>query len=101
MWNDFVKLERKYDGHFCVVFIVQASHKNSVEAIISALNHYEVEYPMYVDSASTFSEMNPHIPSEDMYHVFLLDEKDRVVLVGNPLFNSKIENKLLQILEKE
>ena len=100
LWNDFVKLEHKYNGHFRVIFIVQASSKSSVKNIISALNHYEVEYPMYVDSTSTFSKMNPHIPSEDMYHVFLLDEKDSVVLVGNPQFNSKIENKLLQILEK-
>ena len=100
LWDDFVKLERKYDGHFRVIFIVQTSNKSSVEAIISTFNHYKVEYPIYVDSASVFSKRNPHIPSEDMYHVFLLDQKDSVVLVGNPQFNSKIENRLLQILEK-
>lgn len=100
LWNDFYKLERKYEGRFKVVFIVQTSKKSDAKIIASAFRHYGVEYPMYIDSTNVFSSMNPHIPSEDMYHVFLTDKKDSVVLVGNPQFNDNIEKRLLDILEK-
>lgn len=101
LWDDFVKLEQKYNGRFRVVFIVQASKKSPTKAIASALKHYDVDYTIYIDSTNIFSSVNPHIPSEEMYHVFLLDEKDSVILVGNPQFNSKIENRLLDILEQK
>lgn len=100
LWNDFYKLESKYEGRFKVVFIVQTSKKSNTKALVSAFRRYGVEYPMYIDSTNVFSSMNPHIPSEDMYHVFLADKKDSVVLVGNPQFNEKIEKRLLDILEK-
>ncbi len=100
LWDDFVKLEHKYNGLFRVVFIVQASKKSTSKALTSAFRFHKVEYPMYIDSTSMFSKMNRHIPLENMYHVFLLDKKDSVVLVGNPQFNPEIENRLLQILEK-
>lgn len=99
LWNDFYQMERKYEGRFKVVFIVQTSKKSNAQIIASAFQHYGVEYPMYIDSANVFSSMNPHVPSEDMYHVFLIDKKDSVVLVGNPQFNDKIEKRLLEILE--
>lgn len=100
LWDDFVKLEDKYDGRFSVVFIVQTSSNSTFDAIVSALDRYEVEYQIYVDNANVFSKQNPHIPSRKMYHVFLLDEKNNVVFVGNPLLNSDIENSLLLILEQ-
>lgn len=99
LWNDFYQMERKYEGRFRLIFIVQASKKSNAQIIASAFQHYGVEYPMYIDSANVFSSMNPHVPSEDMYHVFLTDKKDSVVLVGNPQFNEKIEKRLLEILE--
>lgn len=42
LWDDFVKLEDKYDGRFSVVFIVQASSNSTFDAIVSALDRYEV-----------------------------------------------------------
>ena len=99
LWEDFYNLERKYEGRFKVVFIVQASRNNNAKNIISAFKHYDINYPMYIDSTNIFSSLNPHIPSEDMYHVFLTDKKDSVVLVGNPQVNEKIERRLLEILE--
>lgn len=100
LWEDFYNIERKYEGRFKVVFIVQASNKSDANVIASAFRHYDIKYPMYIDSTNIFSSLNPHIPSEDMYHVFLTDKNDSVVLVGNPQFNEKIERRLFEILEK-
>lgn len=44
---------------------------------------------------------NITIPSESMYHTFLLDENNKVILVGNPIANVKIGDMLQPIVEKE
>ena len=36
-----------------------------------------------------------------MFHTFLLDENNNVLLVGNPLDNEKIEEMFWQIVEKK
>ena len=42
---------------------------------------------------------NPQIPKDRMFHTFLLDESDSVVLVGNPMQNNQIDNLLKQIVD--
>lgn len=62
----------------------------------------ELNHPIYVDSLSMFSSDNPHIPFQDpMFQIFLLDEKNEVILVGHPLFNTKVEDSLLEILKEK
>ena len=44
----------------------------------------------------------PHIPFQDpMFQIFLLDEKNEVILVGHPLFNTKVEDALLEMLKEK
>ena len=35
-----------------------------------------------------------------MYHVFLLDNENHIILVGNPLTNKTIENHFMKIVAK-
>lgn len=93
LWKDFVDLERKYNGQFYIFFIIQ-SGSNSTYSLVSNLHHTELNHPIYIDSTNAFTKRNPHIPSESIFHVFLLDKRDSVILVGNPLFNNQIEDML-------
>jgi len=95
LWKDFVKLEKKYFNRFYIFFIIQ-SGPNSTYALSQNLHYTELNHPVYIDSTNVFIKTNSHIPSEEMFHVFLLNEKDSIVLVGNPLFNPKIEELLLK-----
>ncbi len=36
-----------------------------------------------------------------MYHTFLLDENNNVILVGNPMINKKNEDMMLAIVEEK
>ena len=36
-----------------------------------------------------------------MYHTFLLDENNKIILVGNPLHNKKIEKLFLDMLDEK
>ncbi|MDR3093410.1 MAG: hypothetical protein LBU62_02055, partial [Bacteroidales bacterium] len=52
--------------------------------------------PVYIDKESFFHKKNPNIPSDERMHTFLLDENNKVVLVGSP-----IRNEMLWELYKE
>ena len=55
---------------------------------------------MHIDSSDIFIKKNPHIPLKGVYHTFLLDENNNVILIGNPINNKKI-NRLFQKLIKD
>lgn len=100
LWNDFVELEKKYKNEFYIFFVFQTKPKINTKKFASAFHFIELNHPVYVDSLSIFSGNNPHIPFQDpIFQIFLLDENNEVVLVGNPLFNTKVEDSLLKILE--
>lgn len=100
LWSDFVKLENKYNNQFQLVFIME-TRSGTASKLVPFFRQTALNHPMYIDSTGVFIKTNPHIPSERMFHVFLLDEKKNVVLVGNPEFNPKIEDMLLTILEEK
>ena len=45
---------------------------------------------VYVDDRQYFITNNPTIPEDAMFHTFLLDRENRIVLVGNPVHNEKL-----------
>lgn len=47
-------------------------------------------YPMYIDRECRFPALNPTLPKDPRLHVFLLDHKNRVVLVGSPIGNKNL-----------
>lgn len=51
-------------------------------------------------SKIVFPQYNPHIPTNKVLHTFLLDENNKVILAGNPLFNPRIEALLFQKLKE-
>ena len=52
-----------------------------------------------IDDKNIFSKINPCIPSEEQFHVFLLDKDNRIILVGNPLKSNKIHNLLIKSMK--
>lgn len=99
IWNDFVELEHKYKNDFYIIFVFQTTPTINSKKMASDFHLTELNHPIYIDSLSLLSKNNPHIPFQDpMYQIFLLDEKNRVALVGSPLYNTKIEDSLLETL---
>lgn len=45
---------------------------------------------VYIDTANVFKRMNPNIPDETLFHQFLLNREDSVILIGDPVSNEKI-----------
>lgn len=98
LWNDIVAMENSVQG-FSVVFIVEA-RRGEKDVLRQLLERSGLRHSVYIDVDGVFKRENPHMPSESMFHTFLLDENDEVVLVGDPLRNEKVEKLMLDEIKK-
>ena len=59
-----------------------------------------IQSPVFGDTLSIFRRHNPQIPNNKLFHTFLLDESDRVLLVGSPLRNERVDKLLRKIVNE-
>lgn len=99
VWNESIKKARKQGNRLKYVFIV-APKPGQLEDAYLSIESNGLDSPVYVDTAYAFRRANPHLPEERMYHSFLLNAKDSVVIVGNPMENPKIDSLVNIIVNK-
>ena len=49
-----------------------------------------IEYDIYVDSNSEFMLYNEQIPSDERFHIFLINKEKKPIFVGNPLATEEL-----------
>lgn len=54
-----------------------------------------------MDTLNLFANKNPQLKTNKLFHCFLLNKKDSVVLVGNPIHNRKIEELMFKIVNNK
>lgn len=97
--DDFLhRMEALQSNEFCNVFIISPGNK-AKKRLETDFREKRIPQTIFVDTANVFMELNPNIPSETMYHTFLLDENNNVILVGNPMVNQEVEGMLLTVVE--
>jgi len=99
VWNESIKKVRQQGNRLKHVFIVAPKPEQLEDAYLS-IESNGLDSPVYVDTAYAFRRANPHLPKEKMYHTFLLDAKDCVVIVGNPIENPKIDSLINMTVNK-
>lgn len=99
VWDSLLLKTAKYEPQFKVFFIFSPTKKqrHDVEFLLKT-RHFH--YPVFLDQSGKFLQHNPHIPTNKVLHTFLLDEDNKVILAGNPLFNPRIETLLFQKLKE-
>ena len=80
-------------------YFIFSPKPNDLAKVRNKVLHSNINYPVYIDSATFFIKENRHIPSESMFHTFLINKYDSVVLVGNPVKNKKINDLLKNMLK--
>lgn len=98
LWDEFLELERK-NSNFSIQFIMEVS-QSKIQNIIETLNHSLFKHTVLLDTARCFYNNNKHIPKEPLFHTFLLDENNNVILVGSPLQTKKMKELLYKTLEE-
>ena len=98
-WKSLQDSIKEYDNNFQIVLIF-SPRKNEYQKVISSLNNSDLSIPVYVDTCSFFLLCNTHIPDSPIMHAFVLNEENRIALVGNPLRNKNIEALLFKYVKE-
>ena len=100
LWDDLIHALESYGKSVSLCFIFMPLQKD-LEEFYFTMRTMAPLLPVHVDTAGIFIRENPHIPREAVYHTFLLDKDNRVVLVGNPSRSEKIKEMFWQIVEEK
>lgn len=88
-WQEVIATSIGLKHKFNAIFIFSPKRGTEFQ-LITSLKAAQLDYPVFLDSGGLFLKRNPRIPSGEMYHTFLLDRQNRVVLVGNPIGNERL-----------
>lgn len=97
MWNDLLYLEDSYED-FSFVFIVEARN-NENNKLAELIRTCGLKHEVYIDNNLSFRKFNTHIPKEAIFHSFLINKDNNVVIVGDPMYNEHFEKLLVNYLE--
>lgn len=89
-WDDFIEEVKAFNKNIGIYFIFSPQRKN-IDIFYFLITTNPPASPIFVDTTNIFLRSNPHIPKNPALHTFLLDENNKVILVGNPLENKHIE----------
>jgi len=90
-------LENEHRENFGVIIILNTS---DIESTDDTLAKFRFRRTVFYDLDGSFEFLNPHLPANELFHAFLLNEENRVVLVGNPVRNEKLTKLYLAELNK-
>ncbi|MDE7459246.1 MAG: DUF1573 domain-containing protein [Muribaculaceae bacterium] len=97
MWSDLInELKSLPDVDVEVIMIVNSIDSKEIVNILHRDNYLN---PIVIDRDNLFDSLND-LPPKSEHHTFLLDAENKVIAVGNPVFNPKIRDLFLrQIVE--
>ena len=79
------------------MFIANSSVYNDVFQMLEPLKYKNVQILEDVDN--DWRKRN-QLPASELFNTFLIDKKRRILLIGNPAINSKIEDLMLKTMNK-
>ena len=91
-------LESQSNNDFYNIFVISPNIK-AKKRLEADYSEKLIPQTIFGDTANVFMKSNPNVPLESIYHTFLLDESNKVILVGNPVLNKQIEDMMLTIVE--
>ena len=99
-WLGFLEeVESRYKESMKVYFVF-APRKDQMVDFERSLQTLNIEYPIFIDTTNVFLRRNLNVPMDKNLHTFLLDQKRRVRLVGNPLHNLKMMELVYSVTDR-
>lgn len=75
-------------------------HPKNTNDMIATLKHYQFRYPVCIDERDSLNILN-HFLDEMSFQTFLLDQKNKVIAIGNPILNPQIKELYFSLLFSE
>lgn len=92
-WKEFIQNVDSITGRK-IPFLFFFYLKDTVE-VKFLLEVEQFDYPVYIDSYDQLNQMN-RFPTDILFQTFLLDENNRVLLIGNPIYDAVTKEKYLE-----
>ena len=87
LWDDLI-VDKEYYKKISFYFIIEPN--NNLSELISALNSNYFSQTVFFDVDHIFYKENPDLNIKGLNHCYLLDKRNRIVLLGNPITNNAI-----------
>lgn len=84
-----------------ILYIVNIPHEVDPVELYFKLCKKRIRGTVYLDTCNVFLQANPHIPNNPLFHTFVLNESDSVVMIGDPFKNKRMEALLRTVIGKE
>jgi hypothetical protein len=95
-WGEIIKKVLRNNRNVSFLFYV---HSNDYDKLEKLMQINKFIYPIIYDKSDKLNRLN-HLPDNLRFHTFLLDQNNKIVLVGNPVGNSKLLDLYLQQILK-
>ena len=91
-YEEYMSISRSTDGRFRFIVVVspKIEESSAIKRIVQASGFGEV---VYYDIDRVFYKQNSFLPKAPVYHTFLLDENDRIILFGDPFSSRALKEK--------
>lgn len=91
-WYKLIQETRPYADSLAVVLIIHAQNPKAIQ-ILSQQYHFN--YPIFYDKGGKMNKLN-HFPGKIDLQTYLLDENNKVLLVGSPLHDEVLKQSYLK-----
>lgn len=98
IWNYF--RNSLYDNN-AGLYIIFSPPKEMIPNMQKVHDSYKHRIPIYIDTLGVFMRDNPQIAGKtSKFHCFLLDENNKIVVIGDVSKNHNVRDEIFRILEK-
>jgi hypothetical protein len=97
-WDAFMSEIDSFQGqHIESLFVINADGR-SRDMISRMMEYSNFQAPVCFDKNDALNRTN-HFPPEQSFHVFLIDNQNRVLCVGNPIRHEIIKDRYIEIIK--
>ena len=97
-WNQLLK-EFPNKNKMALIFIISTKDSVTIAKTNQWKHLHKFIYPIFYDIKNTFNDMNK-FNDDPMFQTFLLDQNNKILLIGNPIYNAEIKTLYQNILNK-
>lgn len=97
-WKELItELDSMANHPVTVSFFIHSKNVRDVKLVLARAKFI---HPVCLDMNNSFYNLN-QFPSELMFNTFLIDEKNKILAIGNPIHNPKVKRLYLNIIKGE
>ena len=94
-WEDFMnEVDLKTDKEVSFLYFY---HTNKIKDVEFALFYEDFKHPVCIDKNGEILKLND-FPADITLHTFLLDNENKVLAIGNPIYNESIAKLYIDII---